>query len=70
MSATTTLPADADLEDFRARAVAFLAQAQADELACPAYGAILPPVRSSPTTRSGGTPCCGCTCAARRSARC
>ncbi|MDD9368860.1 MAG: acyl-CoA dehydrogenase family protein [Acidimicrobiales bacterium] len=43
MNATPTVPADVDLEDFRARAVAFLAQAQADGLACPAYGAILPP---------------------------
>ena len=32
-----------DIESFRAGAVAFLAEAQAAGIACPAYGAILPP---------------------------
>ena len=34
---------DTDLEDFRAAAVAFLDRARADGIACPAFGAILPP---------------------------
>jgi alkylation response protein AidB-like acyl-CoA dehydrogenase len=42
---TATLPesADTDLEDFRGAVVSFLTGAAADGIACPAYGAILPP---------------------------
>ena len=36
-------PADGDLDAFRAEADTFLADAQSAGIACPAYGAILPP---------------------------
>jgi alkylation response protein AidB-like acyl-CoA dehydrogenase len=43
VTATPTGPTQPDIEDFRAAVVSFLGRAEADGLACPAYGAILPP---------------------------